>query len=126
MRNESSILYTDAFPVWKVEDVLEQGEIVINAARDHDADVIIVNEGRETFGYALGAEYYGEFIFYNTTYDRRTWVYHELLKPDDYKVLLVDFFGTSSNIEQAWVSKMSVTDYIAERFDVYRNPYIQK
>lgn len=126
MRNESSILYTDAFPVWKVEDVLEQEEIVINAARDQDADVIIVNEGRETFGYALGAEYYGEFIFYNTTYDRRTWVYHELLKPDDYKVLLVDFFGTSSNIEQARVSKMSVTDYIAERFGVYRNPYIQK
>lgn len=126
MRNENSILYTDVFPVWKVSDVLRQEENVIGTARDNDIDVIVAGEGRETFGYALAAEYYGEFIFYNTTYDRRTWVYHKLLEPDNYKVLFVDFFGESSDTEMVQITGMSVTDYIAERFGVYRNPYTQK
>lgn len=126
MRNESSILYTDVFPVWKVSDVLGQGENVIGTARENDIDVIVAGEGRETFGYALAAEYYGEFIFYNNTYDRRTWVYHRLLEPDNYKVLFVDFFGESSDTEMVHITGMSVTNYIAERFGVYRNPYTQK
>lgn len=121
MRNESSILYTDVFPVWKVSDVLEQGENVISTARDNDIDVIVACEGRKTFGYALAAEYYGEFIFYNITYDRRTWIYHRLLEPDNYEVLFVDFFGESSDTEVVHITGMSVTDYIAERFGVYRN-----
>lgn len=126
MRNEDSVLYTDVFPVWKVSDVLRQEENVIGTARDNDIDVIVAGEGRETFGYALAAEYYGEFIYYNTTYDRRTWVYHRLLKPGNYKVLFVDFFGESSDTENVYIAGISVTDYIAERFGVYRNPYTQK
>lgn len=125
MRNESSILYTDVFPVWKVSDVLEQGENVISTARDNDIDVIVAREGRETFGYALAAEYYGEFIFYNITYDRRTWIYHRLLEPDNYEVLFVDFFGEASDTEAVHITGMSVTDYIAERFGVYRNSEMQ-
>lgn len=126
MHNANSILYTDVFPVWKVSDVLRQEENVIDTARNNDIDVIVTDEGRETFGYALAAEYYGEFIFYNTTYDRRTWVYHKLLEPDNYKVLFVDFFGESSHTEMVHIAEMSVTDYIAERFGVYRDPYTQK
>lgn len=125
MRNESSILYTDVFPVWKVSDVLEQGENVISTARDNDIDVIVAREGRETFGYALAAEYYGEFIFYNITYDRRTWIYHRLLEPDNYEVLFVDFFGEASDTEAVHITGMSVTDYIAERFGVCRNSEMQ-
>lgn len=126
MHNANSILYTDVFPVWKVSDVLRQEENVIDMARNNDIDVIVTDEGRETFGYALAAEYYGEFIFYNTTYDRRTWVYHKLLEPDNYKALFVDFFGESSHTEMVHIAEMSVTDYIAERFGVYRDPYTQK
>ena len=126
VRNQESVLYTDAFPVSKVTDVLQQGETVISTAREQKADVIVVNTGREIFGYALAAEYYGEFTFYNTSYDRRTWVYHKLLKPDDYNVLFVDFFGNSLDTESVQITDMSVPDYIAKRFGVYRNPYTQK
>lgn len=126
VRNQESVLYTDAFPVSKVTDVLQQGETVISTAREQEIDVIVVNTGREIFGYALAAEYYGEFTFYNISYDRRTWVYHKLLKPDHYKVLFVDFFGDSSDTETVQITDMSVPDYIAERFGVYRNPYTQK
>lgn len=126
VRNQESVLYTDTFPVSKVTDVLQQGENVISTARKQEADVIVVNTGREIFGYALAAEYYGEFTFYNTSYDRRTWVYHKLLKPDDYNVLFVDFFGDSLDTESVQITDMSVPDYIAKKFGVYRNPYTQK
>ncbi len=106
-----------------VDNIISQSEKVIKAAQQENVDVIIDINDTRGFGYALAAQYYGEFTFYNSFYDRRTWVYHDLQQIGNYKCLLVSYLGEDCILETEYIENDSVVGWLEKTKGMYRSPY---
>ncbi len=124
VQDKNSMLYDGrVVNLYMVDNIISQSKKVIKAARQEDVDVIIDINDTRGFGYALAAQYYGEFIFYNSFYDRRTWVYHDLQQVGNYKCLLVSYLGEDCTLEIEYIENDSVVRWLEKTKGIYRSPY---
>ena len=118
---ESKLLNSSVIGCAKTGDVIHKAETIKEIAKKEHVDVIIFMENTDSriMGYTFDALYYGEYLVYNSIYDRRTWNYHQLQHNVSHRCLIVH----GEDVEIVDISQQSVVDYISSHYDQYRNPY---
>ena len=101
-----------------IENAREAGRIAV----ENNCDVVIQVDGNKAFGYICSALNYKKFIQYNAEYDRRTWIYHRIMKPGNYRCLLVKYNindGLSTEVRE--ISGESVVQWLYDDMGFIRN-----
>lgn len=111
--DNSNIYKADVVNLQEAESLIENAREAGRIAVQNDCDVVIQVNDNRAFGYICAALNYGKFIQYNVRYDRRTWVYHKLQEPGNYRCLLTRYNSEDGlTTEVVEISDTSVTDWI--------------
>ena len=108
----------------KVDDMKVKAKLVKEKALEEKCDVVVQIDDNRAFGYVCGAVNYGDFIQYNSEYDRRTWVYQKLSEPEHHRCLLVSY-SSEEGIETQIVElySKSVVEWLNDEYGHTRSPY---
>lgn len=121
--SEDSVLYnSEVINLQQSDDLIENAREAGRIAVENNCDVVIQVDGNKAFGYICSALNYKKFIQYNAEYDRRTWIYHRIMKPGNYRCLLVKYNindGLSTEVRE--ISGESVVQWLYDDMGFIRN-----
>ena len=112
--------------LYRTSDIYDAAVRTAKYAKAYNADVIVIRSDHRALAYVIDAMYYGDFIVYNITYDRRTWNYQYLRHQKPHICAFVDYSSGEVSVYFRKIDKQSVVDYIAEYYGAYRNPYLRQ
>lgn len=118
---ESSLNNPGACQLRMIDPLTARAKEVIEYSRENNIDVIVVKNDTRPFAYLLDAMYFQEFVYYNITYDRRTWVYHYLEQITPHRCLFVSYHDDYISTTIFTIEDESVIQFIAENYGMYRN-----
>ena len=124
IKNPESSLNNPSFcGLYKTSQIIKAVKEIDAYAEQQGADVIVTRNDRRGLSYAIDAIHFGKYTVYNITYDRRTWNYQYLRHIQPHRCVFVDYFDDSCNMDTVDISDESVVQYIATKYNIYRNPY---
>ncbi len=116
-KNEEGPLYLDSWvSIMPVDSLKRQAEQIMGIAEETGAEVLITTTRARCFAYVASTLYYDKpQIFYVPDIDRRTWIFKEMEKDRDWRVLLYSL-PVDEDMEVALVDleQTSVTEYLKE------------
>jgi hypothetical protein len=128
---KSSLNNSPTVGLYKTSQIIKAVKDINFYAEQQGADVIVTKtdcRGGSYAGlsYAIDALHFKKYIVYNIIYDRRTWNYQYLKNIQPHRCVFVDYYGDSCNYDTVDISNKSVVQYIAEKYKIYRNPYLKR
>lgn len=121
--SEDSVLYnSEVINLQQSDDLIENAREAGRIAVENNCDVVIQVDGNKAFGYICSALNYKKFIQYNAEYDRRTWVYHNMQQPGNFRCLLVKYNSDDGlSTEVVEIYDESVTQWLYDNMGLTRN-----
>lgn len=124
LEDPDSVLYgRGAVNYMDVRTLYDTGEKIIKAASKNEADILISSDFNLSQTYGFSALYYDTpYVFYLPTYDRRVWVYNDLLRQKKKKIMFYDFLKNGElkiNIEDT--GEKSVIEHLEKNHNIYRH-----
>lgn len=123
---ESSLNNPERCSLYKVSQIIQAVKDIDTYAEQQGADVIVTRNDCRGLSYAIDAIHFRKYTVYNITYDRRTWNYHYLRHIQPHRCVFVDYYGDSCKMDTVDISDESVVQYIAAKYNTYRNPYLKQ
>ena len=123
LANPYSALYEDEMvEVMPVDSLERQADQMVQVAGELGADVLVTTARARVFAFAASALHYDAApVFYVPDKERRTWVYQDMCEKKDRRLLLYSLpVGGDMQCAVIDLQGMSVADYFAQTYGIYR------
>ena len=123
IKNEGDLTYTGVVRVGRTEKFMRENEKILEDAEEENVDWIVSMTDWRLEAYALAAQGYGKYRFYNAVYDRRTWEYQEASEPTDGTNIMLLWRDTDGySYELCRLKGESITSYLYDTYGLKRRP----
>lgn len=120
--DESNLYNSEVINLQQSDNLVKNAKEAGKIAKQNNCDVAIQVDDNKAFGYICAALNYNKFVQYNAEYDRRTWVYHNMQQPGNFRCLLVKYNSDDGlSTEVVEIYDEPVTQWLYDNMGLTRN-----